>query len=160
MFLLYTLIHVFFYFFVIMNLNAEFCVVVVVWLSNIWLCFTMNVWHVNMYFEMWEFSLLMLGSWCLYYVCVFKTRLSVRTNIWYVMFNVWCLCIYNVVCDVHYLMCICDCVWEWLLFGLYLHSCPFTMNVDDMFEMYFDQVVCFYSIHWFMCFSISLWSWI
>jgi len=95
-----------------------------------------------------EFSLLIFGAWCLYYVCVFKTCLCVMTNIWYVMFNVWCLCIYNSFCDVHNLMCVCDCVWKWLLFGLYLHSCAFTMNVDDMFDMWFDQVVYYVCVWW------------
>jgi len=115
-----------------------------------WMC-DMLFWNVRIFF---------INAWCLYYLCVFKTCLCVMTNIWYVMFTVWCLCIYNAFWDVHYLMCICDCAWKWLLFGLYLHSCAFTMNVDDMFDMYFDQAVWFNCMHWIMCFFASLWSWI
>jgi len=93
---------------------------------------------------------------CLY-LCVFT--MCGMAKAWYLMFVSFC--VYNVFCDVHYLMCICDCVWQWLLFGLHSHSYAFTMNVDDMLSMYFEMCVNFLQhIVWFsvyinfVCFDI------
>jgi len=112
MFWLYTLIDVFFYYFVMMNLNADFCAMIVVWGSFIWLCLQRMC---DMFIYTFKcVRVFFVNAWSLYYVCVFKTFLWVMTKIWYVMFV--SLCVYDDFCEVHYLMCS-DFVWQYLLLG-------------------------------------------
>ena len=93
---------------------------------------------------------------CLY-LCVLT--MCGMTKTWCLMFV--SLCVYNVFCDIHYLMCICDRVWQSLLFGLHLHSYAFTMDVDDMLGMYFEMCARIFLSIWFYLVSTStLYVWI
>lgn len=136
MFLLYALIDVFFYYFLVMNLNAELCVMIVVWYSfilNVEFCIMIVAWdsfiwlgsyiECVIFWNLWKFLLLML---VVYNMFVYLKHFCVITKLWYVMFLclqsfVWCsifdvylqLCMKIVVWDSSMCLYICNvCVWH------------------------------------------------